>query len=238
MRLRESPRAGPASRPANLWGSMTGYRWTLHLAAAFAGLLAAGGARAQDGSLMRDTLSTLGLVEKEQAPINYRERAPLVMPPKLDGKALPAPRSATATPQWPKEPEAVAREREQAERRQPRGNQVQGRYNDNNVTLSPDEVRSGRRADAQVPRTNEYKPGDSNRDSFWVNPFDLMKNATEERAEPSEVEPDRYSLTEPPTGYRKAPRKVARTSSDPINNPSREREEADPGTYLREQRRQ
>ena len=64
-----------------------------------------------------------------------------------------------------------------------------------------------------------------------------MKNPTDDRAEPSAVEPARDSLTEPPTGYRKPPRKVVRSNSDPINNASREREEADPGTYLREQQR-
>ncbi len=229
---------GVARIPANLWGNMTGYRRNVHLAAAFAGILSATAAGAQEsGSVMRDTLSTLGLVEKEQAPIDYRERPPLVMPPKVDGKALPAPRAKVANPSWPKEPEVVARERELAERRTPRGNQVQGRYSDNNATLTPDEIRGGRRADAQIPRSNEYKPGDSNRDSFWVNPFDLMKNATDERSEPSEVEPARDTLTEPPTGYRKPPRKVVRNASDPINNPSREREESDPGTYLREQQR-
>ena len=146
---------------------MTGYRRTLPLAVAVVGSLAATAAGAQEsGSLMRDTLSTLGLVERDQAPIDYRERAPLVMPPKLDSKALPAPRAKVANPAWPKEPEIVAREREQAERRTPRGNQAQGRYDDNNATLTPDEIRGGRRADAQIPRTNEYKPGDSNRDSF------------------------------------------------------------------------
>ena len=217
---------------------MTVDRRTLQIAAALAGTLAATTAGAQEsGSVMRDTLSTLGLVERDQAPIDYRERAPLVMPPKIDVKALPAPRAKVANPAWPKEPEIVAREREQAERRTPRGNQVQGRYDDNNATLSPDEIRGGRRADAQIPRSNEYKPGDNTRDSFWINPFDLMKNPTDDRAEPSQVEPTRDSLTEPPTGYRKPPRKVARTTGEPVNNASREREEADPGTYLREQQR-
>lgn len=215
---------------------MTGYRRTLVTVVALAASFGTSGARAQEsGSLMRDTLSTLGLVEKDQAPIDYRERAPLVMPPKIDGKALPAPRQRAANPQWPKEPEIVAREREVAERRTPRGNQVQGRYDDNNATLSPDEIRGGRRADAQIPRTNEYKPGDNNRDSFWVNPFDLMKDKAEV-IEPSATEPSRYTLTEPPTGYRKSPRPSTRANSEPINNASREREEADPGFYQREQR--
>ncbi|MFD0938145.1 hypothetical protein ACFQ12_23550, partial [Methylobacterium trifolii] len=84
---------------------MTGYR-KVHLIAAgsLAGLLATASAQAQErGEFLRDGLSTLGLLEKQQDPIEYRERAPLVMPPKLDGKNLPAPRPRAASPQWPKE---------------------------------------------------------------------------------------------------------------------------------------
>ena len=44
-------------------------------------------------------------------------------------------------------------------------------------------------------------------------------------------------LAEPPTGYRKSPRPNTRANSEPINNPSREREESDPGVYQREQLR-
>jgi hypothetical protein len=209
-------------------------RYRQILLASGIGLLMAGPVQAQQrGELMRDTLSNLGLLEKEQPAINYHERPPLVMPPKLDGKALPAPRARTASPQWPKEPEVVQRERDDAERRLPRGSQIQGRYNDNNATASIDEMRSGRRADAQIPTAPERKPGDNNRDSFWVNPLELMRGIGEEKAEPSVVEPTRDTLTQPPTGYRKAPRKVVTTNSDPINNASREREEADPGAYIR-----
>lgn len=200
------------------------------------GLGVVGPASAQqqrEGELMRDTLSTLGLIEKERPSIEYRERAPLVMPPKLDGRALPPPRSANASPEWPKEPEVVARQKAEAEARVPKGNQVQGRYNDNNVTLPIDDIRSGRRADANMTTEIEQKPGDSNRSSFWVDPLELMRGIGKEKTEPSQVEPERDVLTAPPTGYRKAPRPVAKSNGDPINNPSREREEADPGTYLR-----
>lgn len=204
---------------------------------AVAGLLTAGSAQAQQGVFMRDALSTIGLVEPERPSISYRERAPLVMPPKLDGKALPTPRGAEASPQWPKDPEIVQRERAAVEARKPVNRGAQGRMNDNNETLSIDEMRAGRRAGAQIPTEPVVRPGDSNRDSFWVNPFDLMMGSREDKSEPSLAEPERDLLTQPPTGYRKAPTKVARTNGDPINNPSRDREEADPGTYIRGQSR-
>ncbi|NEU10562.1 hypothetical protein G3T14_00275 [Methylobacterium sp. BTF04] len=198
---------------------------------AMAGVLASGAAQAQQGVFLRDAMSNIGLIEPEKPAITYRERAPLVMPPKLDGKALPTPRSADASPQWPKDPEIVQRERAAADARKPIARGTQGRMNDNNMTLSVDEMRGGRRADAQV-RTEPGRPEGENEDrsSFWSNPFGLRSEA---KSEPSIAEPDRDVLTDPPTGYRKAPKKVAKNTSDPINNPSREREESDPGVYQR-----
>jgi len=214
---------------------MTGQSRILATTVLAGALLGTGAAQAQqkEGELMRDTLSTLGLIERDRPAINYRERAPLVMPPKLDGKALPPPRSANASPEWPREPEIVARQKAEQEARVPKGNQPQGRYNDNNVTLSIDEMRSGRREGANLTTEVERKPGDNHRDSFWVNPLELLKGVGETKTEPVLAEPSREMLTEPPTGYRKAPKPVARNTSDPINNPSRERDEADPGRYIR-----
>lgn len=215
---------------------MTGHRRILVAASAGLALgLAAGpaGAQQREGELMQDTLSTLGLIERERPAITYRERAPLVMPPKLDGRALPPPRAANASPEWPKEPETLARQKAAEEARVPKGRQAQGRYNDNNATLGVDDIRSGRRADAGMTTEVQPKPGDGNRDSFWVNPLELMKGIGQDKTEPAVSDPSRDVLTDPPNGYRKAPKAVARTNGDPINNPFREREESDPGAYVR-----
>lgn len=105
------------------------------------GVLSAGGAQAQQGVFMRDALSNIGLIEPEKPAITYRERAPLVMPPKLDGRALPPPRQPEASAQWPKDPEVVQRQREREEARKPIARGAQGRVDDNNMTLSIDEMR-------------------------------------------------------------------------------------------------
>ena len=218
---------------------MTGYRrlrLVLPATIALAPFLAAGLAQAQErGELMRDALSGIGLLEKRQDPIDYHERTPLVMPPKFDGKALPAPRARSTNAAWPKDPEAVEREREA--RRPPQGNQIQGRYEDNNATLSIDEMRSGRRAGAAAVTDPERRPGDGGRTDNWLNPLELLKGKSAD-AEPSDVEPTRDSLVQPPIGYRQAPKKVVRSSNDPVSNPYREREEADPGTYIRQRAQQ
>ncbi len=73
---------------------MTGHRrLRLLLPAAFAltPLLSVGAQAQERGEFMRDALSGIGLLEKRQDPIDYHERPPLVMPPKLDGKACPSP---------------------------------------------------------------------------------------------------------------------------------------------------
>jgi hypothetical protein len=201
--------------------------------------LCVGPAHAQErGEFMRDALSGIGLLEKRQDPIDYHERPPLVMPPKLDGRNLPQPRARSTSTAWPKDPEIVERERAAAERRVPKGNQAQGRYDDNNATLSIEEMRAGRRAGASLTTEAERKPGDHNRDDSLLSPFDLLKGKSA-NAEPSDVEPSRDVLTDPPTGYRQSPKKLARPpSNDPINNASREREEADPGVYLRQRAQQ
>lgn len=216
---------------------MTGYRrlrLVLSAACMLAPLTAAGTARAQEGAFMRDALSGIGLLEKQQDPIDYHERAPLVMPPKFDGKALPPPRARSTNAAWPKDPEIAERERDAAERRVPKGNQAQGRYDDNNATLSIDEMRNGRRAGASLTTEAQRKPGDGNRDDSLLSPFDLLKGKSA-NAEPSDVEPTRDTLVQPPNGYRQSPKKLARpATSDPVSNASREKEEADPGFYLRQ----
>ena len=201
--------------------------------------LFAGAAQAQErGEFMRDALSGIGLLEKRQDPIDYHERPPLVMPPKLDGKALPPPRPRSTSAAWPKDPEIAERERAAAERRVPKGGQAQGRYDDNNATLSIDEMRSGRRAGASLTTEAQDKPGDGGQRDSWLSPLELFSGKSAS-AEPSDVEPTRDTLVQPPTGYRQSPRKLGvAPSSEPINNASREREESDPGVYLRQRAQQ
>lgn len=202
------------------------------LALALAGTTAS---QAQEGVFMKDMLGTLGLVEKERAPITYRERAPLVLPPRSD---LPAPvaRPSSADAAWPKDPEVTARERRAARERGPIARGEQGRMSDNNTTLSIGDIRQGRRPGAEVPTEATYKPGDNNRASFWLDPLELLKGKKDDVEVTSEVEPERALLSEPPSGYRRAPGGIERTAREgKVNNP--DRLEADAGAFQREQRR-
>ncbi len=213
---------------------MTGYRrlrLVLTAAVALAPLAAAGTARAQEtGAFMRDALSGIGLLEKRQDAIDYHERPPLVMPPKLDGKALPPPRAQSTSAAWPKDPEIAERERAAAERRVPKGNQAQGRYNHTTATRPVEEIRGGRRAGASLTTEAQRKP----RDDSLLSPLELLQGKIA-NAEPSDVEPTRDTLAQPPNGYRMAPKKLPRPSAnEPVNSANRDREESDPGVYLRQ----
>ena len=77
-----------------------------------------------DTKLLRQFMKDLGLRRDGQEGIDYRERAPLVVPPTRD---LPPPRSedevAAKTPAWPKDPDARRRkEATAAERARLKGN--------------------------------------------------------------------------------------------------------------------
>lgn len=60
----------------------------------------------EDGALFRGLLSGLGIVEGERPVIDYRQRAPLVLPPNSN---LPAPAqpAAARNPNWPNDPDAA-----------------------------------------------------------------------------------------------------------------------------------
>src|SRR3954465_5312519 len=79
-------------------------------------IAAAPGAVAQEGVFMKDFLGSIGIIPKEKAPIEYRERAPLVLPPRIALRGPVAPRPLqTANPQWPNDPDVVAARRRDEE---------------------------------------------------------------------------------------------------------------------------
>ena len=221
------------------------------------GVLALSAAQAAEGEFLRDAMSGIGLIEPERPTITYNERAPLVMPPALGGKAgkptgkrvknapqpdeamslsLPPPQTRQADPQWPKDPEIVQRERAAIEAKRPIVTGAQGRTSDNNMTLSPYEMQAGRRAGAGLNTERAGTPGDARGEASWLNPLQLFSGRKDD-AEPSAIEPEREVLSDPPMGYRKAPVKIEKAQGLPVGNSISGNEEADPRTYMREQQR-
>lgn len=200
-----------------------------------------GGARAQEGIFMKDLLGSLGVIPEDKPRIEYRERAPLVLPPKA---TLPAPVAKPAdvrNANWPKDPDVQAEKRREARARLPAGTDERSQMlRDQNVTLSVDELRAGRRAGAGIPSEPDLRPNLDHRDALWVNPDVLRKQRmnggdTDDAPLVAGVEPRRKTLVEPPTGFR-APSANAKIRNDfePTGFAER-RDDADPVGFVRQQ---
>lgn len=170
-----------------------------HLLIAGGLLLGASPAFAQDGMLFKNLLE--GTFGKSTPDIDYRERAPLVVPP---NSTLPPPQpSASArNAAWPKDPD-VERRKEDRERRYVPADGVR-----DNPMLSPQEIRRGRTTTAsQRPAAPARGDNDLYRDV--IEPIRIGKEQAAHYNEEAEKqltfgsEPPRRTLIEPPTGYRR-----------------------------------
>jgi hypothetical protein len=180
----------------------------LGLSVALAALTAPQPARAEDDNFYNATfgrvLKGLGLSSADDdANINYRERAPLVIPPTSN---LPSPEktSAVPNPAWPKDPD-VAR-RKLIEKQQKNRNIEAERMREENPlppdqlapgprprgTVNTDVEKSGRLGQLMSPSELGYKGGLFNT-MFHGDESDNVAKFT--------GEPPRAELTDPPPGY-------------------------------------
>jgi hypothetical protein len=199
--------------------------------AAAAALASPGGASAQEGVFMKDFLGSIGIIPKERPPIEYRERAPLVLPPQMELRAPADPRAIQASnPQWPSDPDVIAARRRAQEASLP-VTQTEKRRLDQNPTLSIHEIRQGRRPGAEIPNAPVVRRGDNVRDALIVSPDEMRSQGRIDDTRLSSMEePERGRLTEPPGGLRKPTQKVKATFEVEHRT-----DEADPKAYWREQ---
>jgi type IV secretory pathway VirB10-like protein len=144
----------------------------------------------------------IGAVDGTEKGIDYRERSPLVVPPKLD---LPPPetRAAAPAPNWPKDPEIEeARKQRRAEKKRDKSQE--------GWALTPEEMKVGT---ARVKSaTNSDQPGNpysAGSDEAILSPSKLgfkgfgniFSSSDKPESAPFPGEPARESLTQPPTGY-------------------------------------
>ena len=155
--------------------------------------------------IIEGMMKGMGATNKDNAGIDYRERSPLVVPPKLD---LPPPASDSAevkVPNWPKDPD-VARRKAAAERRK--------KENKDPVEaariLSPSELAAAKTAPtgASTHGSESEAPGDGGA-SAVLSPsqlgfdgrFSNLFGGNKAEKKEFKAEPPRASLTEPPPGY-------------------------------------
>lgn len=222
------------------------FRLVLPLGAALAFGLSAAPALADDEGSFQGTLNTLlGFVgaapEKDQTPIDYRERAPLVLPPSRGATTLPPPQAAGSkrNAQWPNDPDVAARRAAATDARKP--------VNHNNAVtaggaLSQSELRRGRidrgAQNQGAQSTPTHCSALSNNPDCLYTPWSVLA-AKKEGSDSSDTvvagqEPERRYLTDPPSGYRQATRTTKATMSGKAARP--EDDGADAGAYIRSQR--
>jgi len=179
-------------------------------------LLASNVARAQENDdddqtfeekVIEGIMKGIGGTNMDNTGIDYRERSPLVVPPKLD---LPPPASATAeakVPNWPKDPDVsrrkAAKEARKKENKDPR---------EASRILSPSELNQPgmKSARSQAPGSSDSAaPGGDPGTTAVLSPsqlgynggfMGLFKGNQSETAQFKE-EPKREALTQPPPGY-------------------------------------
>jgi hypothetical protein len=159
-----------------------------------------------DTKLFRQWMKDLGL-RRDGEGIEYRERAPLVVPPTRN---LPPPQSEaaiTANPAWPKDPDVKQRKADAVKKKLP--NKTAAETMDaEGRPLSRDELERGRTAAGTASGASStpeesaraMKPSELGSKSIFSNMFSAFGPEKAETA-PFTGEPVRNTLTAPPAGY-------------------------------------
>ncbi len=174
-------------------------------------VMSAGAARAQDDDeddktfeekIIDGIMAGVGGTNMENRGINYRERSPLVVPPKLD---LPPPetvKSEFKDPNWPKDPDVARRKDAAAERKKSKPSHAES-----SRPLSPSELNVGRTAAPARTDNDPVQPGVTS--SPMLSPSQLgfdgrlsnLFGGSKSEGTEFKGEPPRQSLVDPPPGY-------------------------------------
>jgi len=154
--------------------------------------------------IIEGIMKGIGGTNMENTGIDYRERSPLVVPPKLD---LPAPASTSAdvkAPNWPKDPDEARRKAAIAARKKENKDPREA-----SRILTPTELNAAKTAGkSDVSGSDSLQPGgDSAHNTLSPSQLGynggfmgMFKGNTAESTQ-FKSEPTRQSLTQPPPGY-------------------------------------
>jgi hypothetical protein len=150
----------------------------------------------------------LGLPTEEKEPIEYRERAPLVVPPTQNLRP-PSEAAASRRTNWPQDPDVLERRKAAEEARRPRStDSITARDPTSGRRLTVDEIRAGRVAGQEVVREPETGNLDIvQRQSNVFGGLSALRELDRRSSSSSEAnlareEPRREFLTDPPKGLR------------------------------------
>jgi hypothetical protein len=200
---------------------------------ALAFLVAASGASAQEGEVVKSLLGSIGIIPKEKAPIVYNERAPLVLPPKMELRA-PAPGGGAEARNgnWPKDPDVAAARKASADARAPYTS-TDLYKNSRGDRLSVEEMRAGRNPNNYVAGPPPAPVG-RQADKSVMSPDELRSFKPTENAKLEGDGLERRYLSDPPGGLLKAaggaPLKAS-ADPEPVGDPD------SPHAFIRQQNR-
>jgi hypothetical protein len=185
--------------------------WLAVIALGIGVVMTAGAARAQDDDeddktfeekIIEGIMAGIGGTNMENRGIDYRERSPLVVPPKLD---LPPPAASAdvKAPNWPKDPDEARRKAAIAARKKENKDPREA-----SRILTPSELAVGKTAAPARTSNDPIQPGNSNTNPI-LSPSQLGYNGgfsglfggSKTETAPFKGEPTRESLTQPPSGY-------------------------------------
>lgn len=168
-------------------------------------LLATTPAFAQEGMLFKNLVDGMGLFGRDKADIEYKQRAPLVVPP---SSTLPKPQEAGAnrSAAWPDDPD-VARRKAERDSANVLFSTTEAYRANTRPLMSQEELRRGRvNGRANGP---DGIVADHNNYNNQIEPIRVGRDMAARRSQTDEAnlaygtEPARRFLHEPPTGYRR-----------------------------------
>ncbi len=194
-------------------GSPRALRRALRVAVIALGIglvMTAGAARAEDDEddktfeekIIEGIMAGIGGTNMENRGIDYRERSPLVVPPKLD---LPPPAASAdvKAPNWPKDPDEARRKAAIAARKKENKDPREA-----SRVLMPSELAVGKTAGAARTSNDPIQPGNSSNNPVlspsqlgYEGGFSGLFGGNKVETAPFKGEPTRDSLTQPPSGY-------------------------------------
>src|SRR5215211_393083 len=156
-----------------------------------------------EDKLIENIMRGIGGTNMENRGIEYRERSPLVVPPKLDLPPPAADRADVTAPNWPKDPDVQRRKAAIAARKKANKDPIEAAR-----ALTPSEL-----AQTKGPKSSGGdgvdQPGGNPGTNLILSPSQLGYNGSlsglfggnKAETAPFKGEPTRESLTQPPTGY-------------------------------------
>jgi hypothetical protein len=193
--------------------ALTRALWLAVVALGIGLVMTAGAARAGDDDedndktfeekIIEGIMAGVGGTNMENRGIEYRERSPLVVPPKID---LPPPEIVSREVKdanWPKDPDEARRKAAIAARKKAKPDPIEA-----SRILTPSELNAARTAAPARTGNDPVQPGNSFNNPI-LSPSQLGYNGgfsglfggNKTETAPFKGEPTRDSLTQPPAGY-------------------------------------